>query len=321
MGLKFIDAPRPAARKDYDDAVNSISEKLKKSADLISIIRFGSLTTPGISDIDLLAVFKEGSSGNVNPLFDLPHGQKTLFTHNVDAVSELFLPGLIKYSLLPKMQVIYGENKLQESYQHPVKELDVLKKQIALEYLLTNYVALTIQLNYKTIRLRGLLQHVKGLYYDFEFLNMKPAPLFEMVEELREWIKNWFTQKQPDEKKITKYLHTFYPHYKSFLTNLLESVPLYLGDKKEIQLSRHTWLHPSGKLGHSRKGIILPPVFFAGKKFYKLNNKLNRWKFSFPAEFLTTEEVLEKRYSYFKEYRAYNKKHFPFFHSITTGIV
>ncbi len=321
MNLKFIDAPQPAAKQDYEDAVDFISGNLKKSKNIISIIRFGNFTTPGISDIDLMVVFKNNSFCNEQPFLDLPVQQRRLFTHGVDSITENHFINLYKFSLLPNMKVIYGNKELPDPYRHSHVELTALRKQIALEYLFTNYVNLTIQLNYKTIKIRSLLQHLKGLHYDFEFLNTKPPVLYEMVAELRQWIKDWFTPKQPDNKKLAQFIETFYIHYKEFLHELFQSFPIYSGNKNAFRFSKNIQINPSSSLQHKRKGIVLPPSVFFGKKYYKLNNKLNKWTFFFPAYFLTGEKILEQRYLFFKEYKAYSKLHFPFFHSLTTGII
>src|SRR5262245_31266401 len=98
MRLKFIDVPQPADRQDYEDAIETISGNLVKTGSVRCVIRFGNITTPGISDIDLMAVFKDDSFCPDDPLNALPYKQRKLFTHNVDAVPEKYFYDLVKYS-------------------------------------------------------------------------------------------------------------------------------------------------------------------------------------------------------------------------------
>ena len=65
--LTFIDYPKFVPRAEYDKAIDRMVEKLKKIQGIVSVYQIGSINDPGISDIDLVAVFEDKISCNIDP--------------------------------------------------------------------------------------------------------------------------------------------------------------------------------------------------------------------------------------------------------------
>ncbi|MBK9637309.1 MAG: hypothetical protein IPO63_05680 [Bacteroidetes bacterium] len=130
--LRFIDHPQPTDRSLYDDAVRGIIERNKHLPGLKSIVQFGNITTPGISDIDLLFVFKNGEGCIGTGLENLPEEHKNLFTHGIMALSENQYTDNEYYTLWGEHHLVWGEppGKKRENAALMTKRLLKSKQQL-----------------------------------------------------------------------------------------------------------------------------------------------------------------------------------------------
>ena len=62
--MHFIRKPRYFPLIAYEKALLKMTERLKQVDGLIAIYQIGGLSTPGVSDIDILVVFEEVSSND-----------------------------------------------------------------------------------------------------------------------------------------------------------------------------------------------------------------------------------------------------------------
>ncbi len=317
--LRFIDLPRPAAPADYAEATNLLVRRMATFPGLIGIIRFGHLTTPGISDIDLLAVFEDDAVCTADPLEDFPGRLRHLLSHNMDAMSYGFFRRTADFTFWFNSECIWGDrDRLRPVVSRTPDEERILKRQTAVEYLVTNTIDLTLQDTYGMVKLRSMLQHVKGLRYDLDFLDIRSGTVYERVTELREWIVRWHRE-APSFAALRKWIPAFRRELTALTGDLLHRQPLYVPQRTAYRYARHITMRPAQRFGIRRRGLLLPaPPARAGRKYYNLQHRLNRWTVGVPFRH-DAEDILMRRFAYFRDMKRHNTEHFPRFGHLTTG--
>ncbi len=109
----FFNYPKQYTLKDYQDAIKKIVELHKNIAGIHALYRFGSLSAPGISDIDYFIV----TDGNPYFRYTCPHNklsekEKYFFQHYPSAiVPKQLLPTLHLLAPFFELECIYGNKK------------------------------------------------------------------------------------------------------------------------------------------------------------------------------------------------------------------
>jgi hypothetical protein len=320
--LYIINRPLPNPRAAYDEAIENITNKLSTVEGVKAIYRFGNITTPGISDIDLLVVFKNKAKCNLNGFEDLPKKYFDLFTHGIIALSEDHFGWNNYYSVWSERHLLWGEHPDESSIPTKTVEEDrLLKHQTAIEFLLMNYIDLSVQLEYGVIKLRSLLQHLKGFRYDLEFLDIHDSWMHPMLAQLNHWILHWFEQ-TPSDKELVQFIHNFMKAYSPFVNELIQKEPIYLPKRNIYFVAKNMQLIPYETMGYTRKGIVLPSSLslLFGSKYYKLQNKLNQFYFNVPMRTGTETPFIVDRFNFFSEMKNYNMQYLPNFTTLTTSI-
>jgi hypothetical protein len=287
MKFSYIYHPVKASINDYSSAVESVVEKLKDHPSISAIYQFGHFNSPGISDIDLMVIFKEGSTCLLDPLNGLESHFRSLFTHSVMGVSEAYLTELMRFSFWHNYMLLYSIDP-GHTLPEPATDSSIipaLKKQIATEYLTSNYIDMFMQISTRIIKVRSLLQHVKGFIYDFEFLGYSDPLLEKMVEEIRGMIRE-YAEKGIETERLGKWLLKFYPEFTRFLKRVYDENPLYLPEKSEYRYGKNIWVFPSQRIDQKHSGIRIPRILpLSDKKYFRLNNRFNSYQFWFPVTF------------------------------------
>jgi hypothetical protein len=318
MTFFFTDIPRRVAREDYARANELLIGHLRQLPGLASIIGFGTVSSPGISDIDLLAVFEDGCDATFNARDVLPAEYGYLVTHNVAAMSRSHYLESPRFTAWHRQESLWGEN-LAAAYHcswSPAEE-QALRVQTAVEFLITNYVDMAIQQTYGIIKLRSTLQHLKALKFDLEFLAIDSGPVCDKVNELRGWIDRWFDL-TPRERSIGGWLAQFFSDYESFTAAALRENPLYLPRRPVYQLSANARLLAGPSVSRHHSGLVLPSAFGAlGRRFFNLQHRLNRFAFTAPMVHSHPVALIEERYRFFARVREYHRLHFGQFITLT----
>ena len=258
MSLRFINRPTFIPRELYAEANDFLIEYFKPITSLLSIYQFGNITSPGVSDIDLLLVFKDGEKCLLNGFEKFPERFNNLFTHGMMALSETHFRGNHHFTLWSDYVYLAGENvALDLKEQKTAEEIHALKIQTALEFLIANYIALKVQLTYGIIKLRSILQHMKGIIYDLEFLNVNSGIVYDQLLELKHWIKNWF-ELNPTDQQIEKWIFDFDKSYEVFVKKMFQQHQLYLPLMDTYFMARNSSLLNRNEVGYKHNGIVFP---------------------------------------------------------------
>lgn len=317
--MRFVDHPAPAERSLYDEAVDGIIYRNKNLSGLKSIVKFGNITTPGISDLDLLFVFKNGITCTHTGLEDVPAAHKQLFTHGIMALSEDQYIENEYYTLWSEHYLVWGEPPADGVKKRDQLEETALRIQTAVEFLLANYIDIKIQKEYSIIKLRALLQHMKGILYDLEYLNDSNSIIHPHLIELKEMIRHWY-EKTPSDKKIAEWFFSFEVLYDEYIQKTLVKHPLFLPAKDKYAISKNMILQRASEVSFERKGILLPNLFsFAGRSYVKLQHRFNTFNITCPITH-EASRIVKDRFDFLVRMKEYNRQYLPNFMTITTSI-
>ena len=113
----LIDLPVYVQPELYEINISQVASALMNHGKVESVYRIGSVTAPGISDLDMLVVFKDGTSTNHDPLKKLDDKGHYLFVHRLFGVSVSHFQnalGLIGWSLIYFWRAYTEEIHLQK---------------------------------------------------------------------------------------------------------------------------------------------------------------------------------------------------------------
>ncbi|MBK7855146.1 MAG: hypothetical protein IPJ79_09765 [Bacteroidetes bacterium] len=313
----FIDPPVFYPRENYYAAIDSVLQKLKNNTDIISLYQIGSVSVPGISDIDLVAVYNNEYSTNYNPIANLTNEERYFFVHSLFGASRQDFKSLNEFLIQVNYNHVYGE-KIEQAIGEKLSDVKELKEQIAIEYLLKNFISIYRQKVAGIVKLRSLLLEANALKYDFDLLDVKDGRIVELVFELVDWRMKWF-DKKPTEKKMEQWFKEYFTALYHFLSGIFEEHKLYSMNNFPVTLMRRCTIEKGTGFKYSSMGIPVNALFFINSaKRLRLSQKINTYKFSLPCKQTANNTPLFKRFAAMKEIQSYNLKHIPYFQAMTS---
>lgn len=322
MRIRFIDRPEFHHREEYKATLDYLMTIGSELDGIQSIYQFGTVSSPGISDLDLIFVFKPGKKSNFSFLDGLPVKHRYFLTHNVVGITESQLKESFHYSFWLNINHLWGQKlNLPDSNKLRSEEILALKRQTSLEYLVTVNLSLSTQFTYGIFKLRSILQQIKGLRYDLEFLNIQEGRLYEMISECYGWINTWF-ENGPTEANFAKWLVEFHQEYQTFAQEQINEHKIYSKNWQDIRVSRHIQLVQKDQYSITHRGLVLPHLFkFTGKKYFNVLSRFNSFECHLPIVQKTDDPILDERMRYFESLYNYNKEHLPQFEAMITPFV
>jgi hypothetical protein len=320
MNLLFIDNPRYASTEAYTKAIGRMVERLNKYNGTVAIYQIGSVSTPGISDIDMLVVFEDGARCDINPLENLFRDEEYFFIHRLYGASRSYFNTAQTYTFFHNYNLLWGEDLPVGDTGLPGHEVQMLKNQIALEYLTKMFITLTVQITYRIIKVRALLLHVRGLTYDLDFLNVDSGRLYELVMSMNEMRRNWFNA-IPSTQLLNDWVSEFYAQIEVFLETNLKEKNFYFPRNANFKIAGNMSLKPSISFGHTHKGVKLPqsPVLFM-KKYFNLMHRFNFFNFNIPISKNPPSNVITERFKFLTDIKSYNRTNLSHFTPLTTDL-
>lgn len=296
--IRFFDHPQYVELTTYETAIERVVETLVKEGDIIAIYQLGSVGAPGISDIDLLVVTNERPGLATDPFEQLDPDERYLFTHKLFSISASDVEQLRRFTCFHHYRLKWGSNVIPG---HPAcgdVPISQLKRQVALEYLLSNFIGRSIELEYRLVSLRKLMLSIHAIRYDLEFLGVTDGPFAELVEQMAAWRHAWF-EKPPGERAVTQWLVQFRRELWTFLEQQLEANYFYLAGDFPSRLSRHITLRQAERLSVNHRGLTrLTGV--AGSYGKKLLNRINHFTFEIPFQNVAASEFVSERVRFFQ---------------------
>ena len=181
MQFRIINRPEFVPMDLYIENINKMIHFLSDKEAVKSIHQLGSISDPGISDIDLLVIFNNGRGLSEEPRNILDPKGRYLFSHQLFGLHEDLLDDAMEYSLFHNFKLLYGNQNINFDNNRISKEVKV---QIAIEYLLKMFISLSLQKHSRIIKLRSFLLEAKAIAFDLEVLNLLESPLGKIIKKI-----------------------------------------------------------------------------------------------------------------------------------------
>lgn len=317
----FIDYPVYVDREEYDHTINRMIDRLKKIEGIVSIYQMGNVRTPGISDIDIIAIFKDGVSCRIDPRAYLTKKELYLFVHGVFGISESNFSNAQKYTYFHNYKCLLGTdivNGLDSLNEHKDQ---LIRNQTAMEYLLKMFISLTIQRTYGIYKIRSLLLEIKALVYDFEFLGITNHKLLEVIDEVDKWRTSWFIN-EIDNNILNKWLDEFHKELFHFIETLFQQGVFYIANKDNcFPIAHNIFIKQDNQFDYSHTGYTFPSFLgILGRKLFNLQHRFNKFTFHVPFEKEEISSELKNYFSYLQEIKKYNNRYLPYFQSLSSSL-
>lgn len=317
MSLKYIDHPVSIAVSQYERLKEKLTNQLLAEDAVLSVYQMGSVKHPGISDLDIICVFKKGAQCHKNLRLDLNSDEKNILTHGIFGIEEQSLMKSMSYNLISNLKHLGGKDLDLDKAE--INTSDDLKKQIALEYLVKMLITIDAQVTIKIVKLRAFLLLAKAIEFDLQLLGIENGKLYDLVKKVIQFRTDWYANK-PSENEITNLVLDFNRELRRFLEKELLVSKLYL-PAKTIELPGNFTIQNSNSFSINHRGLVLPNQFsFLGRKYINLQNRLNSFMYLLPFTIPTSSSLHDNRFQFSKEMVLKNRENYPHFIPLTTSL-
>ena len=315
--LRFINYPPVLQREDYHELIDVIIDHLSPYKEIKAIYQLGSVRHPGISDLDILCVFENGSQLDLNIHNELPNTAGHILTHGLFGLFEEDVPAILNYSFISDLKLLKGPDVLAQYSNEGMS--DDLKPQLALEYLLKMFITLDIQLLYKTLKVRSFLLEARALIFDLELLGIKEGKLFGLIQDVIKLRGQWYTAPQ-ERLRLEALAKEIHAEMKTFLTSYLDGNAFYLPQAK-IRIARNTSLQTAKSLATKHEGIILPSFLsFLGRRFFSVQARVSSHHYFIPYLSAPEGSIIQRRFADLSAITAKHRKQIPNFGALTSSL-
>lgn len=308
---RFIDFPKACGLSTYQRAIDKVVEWIDVRGFAKSIYQVGGIQHPGISDIDLFVIAKAGMHCDENPLEVLNEKERYPFTHSCFLVCEKELEHFSKYSILHGFRRIIGDDLGLDSVS-AIKPTESIKRQIAIEFVIKNYVDLSIQLAYRIIKTRVFLQHVKGLRYDLELLKIDSGKLNDVINQGVAFTDDWFQQRPTDLQ-----LWDFAQQVSEALwemTLVCAETPVFSPVLPKIKLAKNIVLKNNSEIKFGRLGVLVPTFgLVSERRHFNLNHRFNYFSMNLPMQVAKQGSEIADRFRFQTKSKSFVREQFPRF--------
>jgi hypothetical protein len=320
--LRLIDWPVKFDKSDYENAIEAMHSVLRGFEAIKSVYQVGSVSTPGISDIDLWVVFEDGAINRFDPSTLISRSYKYFFTHNLFGISDEHFHVAQNYHFFRKISLIDGQEEVQgKSLAEPNALSIQALKQEALEYLVKSYVVLSIEKYFNVVKVRNLLLHGKALLFDLGYFEKSEASekLTSYVSKLIEFREHWFVQK-PSVADIVALHHGLRQSLELHLREAFRSVDFYHPEGC-FSIPGRISFRSEKKLSFEEKGLRLPSFFFVmHAKFLSLQRRVASFDVELPIAREAGDDAVFNRFQFISEACKYNRSKLPHFAPVPYGL-
>ncbi|MFC2141351.1 hypothetical protein ACFLR7_00270 [Acidobacteriota bacterium] len=320
MRIRFTDYPEYISQENYQISLNKFLNKLIYSENMVSIYQIGSIRDPGISDIDIVIVFKDGAEYPYDPIKGMSELDKYMFCHRPYGISQTDFISVQKFTFFHNYKLLSGKQLLSEKNIMSTDETQKLKAQIALEFLLKMYINLTLSRTYRMYRIRELLLHIKGILYDLEFLHSDSGDIYDIVTEIVNWRKRWFVS-YPTETEMLKKLNILNSELNQFLDRTINIYGFYAPNSSNLRVASNIRLINADATKYIYKGYRLPSIFNVfGSKYFNIQNRFVYFQFHLPISTNEIPTILQQQFEFFRHLKKMCNSNYNHFMPMTTSL-
>jgi hypothetical protein len=318
---RYSDFIRPATHADYDRAIDDRIAWLRRQPGLVSVYAIGSVGHPGISDIDLVALFEDDASVREHPLEGLDGVARYLFVHTLYGAGRTDFLEAQRFSFYQNYRLLFGEAVLPPVAGPEPAARAVIERQIAFEFMLRMYISLFLQREYRLLRLRTLLLHGKGLIQDAATLGVTGQAWRPLLDELMQLRAVWFERDEAtNHRALEDWFCRFDPSFTSFLEAFLPAQHPEVPAPSGFPYARNIRVVPATALKGRRSGFRVPfGNAILGRKYFNLLNRFNRITIEAPYATTVTDPLVAEYYRFSAGLRARTREHLPGFFALTSA--
>jgi len=309
--MKFIDRPLPLPSEAYDRALERMTGRLRRLPGLTGLYRLGSIKDPGISDIDLLAVFEDHYATRFDPRRHLTRTDRYLFAHRLFGLCERDFQCLMSRPSFFCLTPLFGPAPLEARPGNGAG--DEIRTQVALEYLIGLWISFAMQKKMATIKLRSLFLQTNAALIDLEALKKKGSELYILAKQVRPWRKSWF--ENPDRMALAEWIVVLFEALDREMRSLLHDYPFYHQSGGRYRLSGNVTVLSGRRIGYicRTRGPFRSFPAPGSKRIYNALNRLNSYTFHFPVKDVRIVPPLHEKLLMEHRARAHNRTHLPHF--------
>ena len=314
--MRMIDHPKETPLGEYDRALGRCVGVLEQMAGVRAVYQIGGVSTPGISDLDLVVVFDEGLTIAKDLRLRLLPDDRYLFAHPLYGIPVTLVPLAKEFTAFHNYRLLCGEDVVGKD-QTRAKEVEV---QIALEFLLRMFIVTSFEQSIGILKLRSFLLHTKALMYDLEFLGVESGRFQDLVREIIDIRQGWFTN-NTTASDLIPWRSEFCGELQNFLSQQFADHQFYLPGGGPFRYSKSIEMRRSHELKFHTQGRLPRCFSIAGNLYVKLANRVSRFAVEFPFSQVDSDSPLSRRFDALHRLSEYNRRHLPNFYPLGTSLV
>jgi hypothetical protein len=315
----LIDIPVYVVPEMYEVNVSAVSSALMNHGKVQSVYRIGSVSAPGISDIDLLVVFKDGASTPYNPLKKCDTTGKYLFVHKLFGASYSHFQDAFRVTQFHNYRLIGGSESRPEQVLSAA-DLQLIKTQTALEFMIKMVAVMNVQRAHGIMKVRSFLLEARALEYDLEFLNVRSGELYDVIQQIIELRKRWFLSSD-NINKMPSLFDNLFALLTVFVSKALEENTFYTNEITSGKFASNIFWKNDSRLTLAQSGLPLPafPARFLDKKYFNLKSRFRSFQIRIPVN-SHPPAILKERFDLNTAMAQYNSKHIPQFMPLSSSL-
>lgn len=312
--MKLTGYPRPVPREDYARAIEHVLRPLRAEPAVQAVYQVGGIRTPGISDVDLLVVFRDDAECRLDPRAGLSARELYLFPHSQFGLPARHFAGAIRFGFFHDYRLLHGQEQAAGGAALAAAEAAAVNRQAGLEYLLKMFISMSVERAYGIARVRNLLLLGRALLYDLEYVGAAGSGVGRLVERVIEWREQWFTA-PPAAAEIRRWFEEMYRELEALLADLLGRLPLFAPAWASLAIAGNMRIVPAAHLAVVHRGRRLPPALGSlGRRYFNIQHRFNRFEFRLPVTGEAPAAV-RQRHELVAAMGEYNRARLPAFNA------
>ncbi len=322
--MRLANVPVVVSLDEYDSNIDRILDELRSIDSVVSVYQVGSVSSPGISDIDLWVIFEEASTCTRDPREVLNSTGKYLFSHNLFGTTQSVFATAQKFGFFHNYRLLFGdEQQLTSMVDCPdSKTFQDVKQQEAIEYLVKAFQVATIEKSLGVVNTRNLLLYAKALYYDLDVLadSLSDESLRVVLDDIMALRAAWF-RCSPDRNQIARLHDRYCSALNVTLNQFFEVRRFWHPNPGRMDLPGSISMVSSEILTTKISGMRLPGWLLSrNRRLVNLQRRMMRWEFGIPMSAAASSPLLLERFELISSAKAWNKKHLPHFIPLPFGL-
>lgn len=309
----LTDLPCERTHGDYETARDRMVCTLRTLPGIRSIYQVGGVSAPGISDLDMYALFEDAAVCREDPRAGLSRRDRYLFLHPLFGIHRSRFRESLRFPFFHAYRLLWGVDEgMEPAPARPDVSQEVLR-QIGLEFLVKSFLSIALQREMGILKVRSLLLHVHSLHYDLDYVGLTQSDLDPYLEQVRQWRSQWF--RRPAGRAELRdwrdgFLDTFPRVMEPVLRNSRVSIPL----RAPLSLAPGLALKPGDCLRLVRRGLRLPAwLSRLTRRYEALQYRTNRFALLCPMQRDALSPDVAARHEFIARAVAANRHALPHF--------